>query len=116
VTLDYEYNDPTDSQGFYFRSDHYSYAAKGVPIAFFFSGLHRDYHQPTDTPDKIHYEKLLRVASYVYDIGFELATQSQRPLIDPELWQKNRGRGGPDQPAAPMTEPGKAEPAKGTGK
>lgn len=95
-----------DQEGMFSRSDHANFAKMGVPIAFFFTGLHRDYHRTTDTPDKIHYEKLLRVASYVYDIAFELATASERPMIDPVLWQKYRGKGS-EQPAAPMSEPAK---------
>lgn len=94
-----------DQEGMFGRSDHANFAQKGVPVAFFFTGLHRDYHQPTDTPDKIHYEKLLRIAQWVYDIGFELATQAGRPEIDPELWGKFRGGGrnrAPEAPAAPL--------------
>jgi len=91
-----------DQEGMFGRSDHANFARKGVPVAFFFTGLHRDYHGVGDTPDKIHYEKLLRVASYVYDIGFELAQQSGRPEIAPELWKKNGGRGAPEKPAAPL--------------
>ena len=48
---------------FYFRSDHYNFARKGVPILFFFNGVHEDYHQPSDTPDKIDYLKLARVVA-----------------------------------------------------
>jgi hypothetical protein len=92
-----------DQEDVFFRSDHASFAKKGIPIAFFFTGFHRDYHRPSDTPDKIDYPKLLRVANYVYDIAFELGTMSSRPLVDPELWAKNRRRlNGPDTPAAPM--------------
>jgi len=90
-----------DQEGMFGRSDHANFAKFGVPIAFFFTGLHRDYHQPTDTPDKIHYEKLLRVAHYVYDIAFELAQQAGRPEVDPDLWQKYRSKASP-QPAAPL--------------
>lgn len=95
-----------DQEGMFSRSDHANFAKMGVPIAFFFTGLHRDYHQQTDTPDKIHYEKLLRIATWVYDIAFELAQQDSRPHVDPELWDKYRGRGA-ETPAAPMA------PAKG---
>ncbi len=94
-----------DQEGMFGRSDHANFAQKGVPVAFFFTGLHRDYHQPSDTPDKIHYEKLLRIATWVYDIGFELAAQPGRPEIDPELWSKFRGGGrnrAPESPAAPL--------------
>ncbi len=90
-----------DQEGMFGRSDHANFARKGVPIAFFFTGLHADYHETTDTPDKIHFEKLLRVASYVYDIAFDLAQSDTRPLIDPELWQNMRNRGSKD-PAAPL--------------
>jgi len=53
LTLNYEFNDPTDNEQLYFRSDHYSYAAKGVPIIFFTTGLHPDYHANTDEVSKI---------------------------------------------------------------
>lgn len=93
-----------DQEGMFSRSDHANFARMGVPIAFFFTGLHKDYHETTDTPDKIHYEKLLRVAKYVYDIGFELGTQAGRPQVDPALWENYRGKGS-EQPAAPMAQP-----------
>jgi hypothetical protein len=54
LTLDYEMNDPNDPEGVYTRSDHYSYAAKGIPIAFFTTGLHPDYHRVTDTVGEDH--------------------------------------------------------------
>jgi hypothetical protein len=69
LTLDYEYNDPADPQSFYTRSDHYSYAAKGIPIIFYFTGTHPDYHRVSDTADKIIYEKLVRVARLAYETG-----------------------------------------------
>jgi len=95
-----------DQESLFTRSDHANFAYKGVPIAFFFTGIHKDYHQPTDTPDKIDYPKLLRIARYVYDIGFEVADAAQRPLIDPDLWSQfkksdRRGRM-PEKPATPM--------------
>ncbi|MEZ5964095.1 MAG: M28 family peptidase [Planctomycetota bacterium] len=92
-----------DEEDVFFRSDHANFAKKGIPIAFFFTGFHNDYHRPTDTPDKIDYDKLLRVATYVYDIGFELGTMTGRPLVDEDLWQQNRKRlRGVETPAAPM--------------
>ena len=57
LTLDYELNDPNDPENIYSRSDHYSYALKGIPIAFFTTGLHKDYHQVSDTVDKILFPK-----------------------------------------------------------
>lgn len=96
-----------DQEGMFSRSDHANFARMGVPIAFFFTGLHRDYHKPSDTPDKIEYAKLLRVATYVYDIAFSLAQQESRPMVDAELWDKYRGKGS-TEPAAPMTPAKKA--------
>ena len=99
AAFDLEY----DQEDMFGRSDHANFARKGVPVAFFFTGLHRDYHQVTDTPDKIDFPKLLRVARYVYDIGFELASPIQRPEIDPKLWAKMQGKSS-EKPAAPMME------------
>src|SRR4030095_10162766 len=56
LTLNYEFNDPSDTEQIYFRSDHYSYAAKGVPIIFFTTGLHPDYHANTDEVSKIEFD------------------------------------------------------------
>ncbi len=95
--LDIEY----DEERMFGRSDHANFARMGVPIAFFFTGLHRDYHQPSDTPDKIHYAKLLRIARWVYDIAFDLATNSERPHVDPSAWAKYRDKAA-EQPAAPL--------------
>jgi len=73
LTLDYELNDSSDPEGVYTRSDHYSYAAKGIPIAFFTTGLHPDYHRVTDTVDKITFPKMTRIAQLVYETGFSIA-------------------------------------------
>ena len=96
-----------DSEGLFTRSDHANFAYQGVPIAFVFTGIHKDYHQRSDTPDKIEYPKLLRVARYIYDIGFEVANRADRPTVDEELWDafKKTDRRGrmPKQPVAPIT-------------
>ena len=70
LTLDYELNDANDPESVYTRSDHYSYAAKGIPIAFFTTGLHPDYHKVSDTVDKITFPKMARIAQLVYQTGF----------------------------------------------
>ncbi|MEO7192023.1 MAG: M28 family peptidase [Vicinamibacterales bacterium] len=85
LTLDFEFNDAADPNSFYTRSDHYSYASKGIPIAFFFTGTHPDYHANTDTVDKILFPKLVRIAQYVYEAGFSLAD------TDRVLQRDNRG-------------------------
>ena len=92
-----------DEEGVFFRSDHVNFARKGVPIAFFFTGFHKDYHRPSDTPEKINYPKMQRIATYVYALGFELAQQRSRPLVDEDLWQQNRDKlSGAGEPAAPV--------------
>jgi len=73
LTLDFEYNDPSDPNTFYTRSDHYSYASKGIPIAFFFTGTHPDYHAASDHVEKILFPKLVRIAQMVYESGFSIA-------------------------------------------
>jgi hypothetical protein len=79
LALDYELNDPADPENVYTRSDHYSYAAKGIPIVFFTTGLHPDYHRVTDTVDKIVFPKMARIAQLVYESGFSIAN-SERTL------------------------------------
>jgi hypothetical protein len=73
LTLDYELNDVTDPENIYTRSDHYSYASKGIPIVFFTTGLHPDYHRITDTVDKIQFPKMTRIAQLVYEVGYSIA-------------------------------------------
>lgn len=80
LTLDYEMNDPADPQSIYTRSDHYSYAAKGIPIVFYFTGTHADYHQPSDTVDKILFDKLARITQLAYETGRRVANLD-RPLV-----------------------------------
>ncbi|RPI05442.1 MAG: M28 family peptidase [Ignavibacteriae bacterium] len=71
--LDYRYNDDRDPERFYYRSDHYNFAKNGVPIIFFFDGVHHDYHQPTDTADKILFGRMAKIGRLVYDLGWRLA-------------------------------------------
>lgn len=73
LTLDYEMNDPADPEGVYTRSDHYSYAAKGIPVAFFTTGLHPDYHRVSDSVEKILFPKMARIGQLMYESGFAIA-------------------------------------------
>ena len=77
LALDYEMNDPNDPEGVYTRSDHYSYAQKGIPIVFFTTGLHPDYHRITDTVDKIQFPKMTRIAQLAYEVGFSIANSDK---------------------------------------
>jgi hypothetical protein len=80
LALDYELNDAADPEGVYTRSDHYSYAAKGIPIAFFTTGLHPDYHKVSDTVEKIVFPKMARIGQLVYQTGFGIAN-TEKVLI-----------------------------------
>jgi hypothetical protein len=82
LKLDYEMNDPTDLEQIYYRSDHYSYAAKGVPIVFLTTGLHPDYHTNTDSVEKINFEKMARIGQYAYEIGMRTANLDHAPARD----------------------------------
>jgi peptidase M28-like protein len=82
LMLDFELNDPTDTERIYYRSDHYSYAAKGIPVIFFTTGLHPDYHRVTDTADKINYEKMARIGQFVFEIGRRVANLDHAPARD----------------------------------
>jgi hypothetical protein len=75
-------------ENFYFRSDHYNFARKGVPILFFFSGTHADYHRPSDSPDKIDAEKESRVARLVFYLGLEIANAADRPKWNPDSYKR----------------------------
>lgn len=78
LELDYTYNTLSDPQRFYFRSDHYNYAKHGIPIIFYFSGTHEDYHKPTDTIEKINFVKMEKVARLVYLTGWQVANLDHR--------------------------------------
>lgn len=71
-----------DAEDVYTRSDHYNFAKHGIPIAFFFDGFHPDYHQPTDTIEKINWDKLTRTARLAYLSAFEIATREKAPVKD----------------------------------
>ena len=86
----------------FYRSDHFNFARYGVPIAFFFTGFHADYHEPTDTVDKIEFDKLRRVTKYVYDVAFELAQADDRPQVDERAWQRLGDKRRRRTPAAPV--------------
>lgn len=77
IQFDYKYNDPNDPERIFYRSDHYNFAKKGVPAIFYFSGLHDDYHRPTDTPDKINYDLLTRRAQMIFYTTWEIANRDE---------------------------------------
>ena len=90
MKLDRKYNDPNDPNRFYFRSDHYNFAEKGVPIIFYFNGVHPDYHRPTDTPDKINYPLMAKRAQLVFYTAWEMANRNDMLKRDLKL-EKPKG-------------------------
>ncbi len=77
--FDREWDSPTHPEQIYYRSDHYNYARKGVPIVFLTTGLHADYHRVTDEPAKIDFDKLAHVDLLMFDLGMALANRDTRP-------------------------------------
>lgn len=90
LKLNRKYNDPNDPNRFYFRSDHYNFAEKGVPVIFYFNGTHADYHQPTDTPDKINYRLMAKRARLVFHTAWEMANRETMLNRDIQL-EKPKG-------------------------
>lgn len=82
LVLDYKFNDENDPNRFYYRSDHYNFAKNNVPIIFYFSGTHEDYHKVTDTPDKINYDLLARRTKLIFHTAWELANRENRIVVD----------------------------------
>lgn len=82
MRLDRKYNDLTDSNQFYRRSDHWNFGRLGVPFVFFFTGVHEDYHRPSDTVDKIDFEKYTRVVQLIYASTIKVANYDGRPEVD----------------------------------
>ena len=80
--LDYTYNADDDPNQFYYRSDHYNFAKNGIPAIFYFSGVHEDYHRPTDTADKIMYEKAETIARLAFHTAWELANRDERIKVN----------------------------------
>ncbi len=95
LKLDYEFNDPADPESIYTRSDHYSYAAKGIPIIFYTTGLHRDYHYVTDEVAKIEFPKMAHIARLVYTTGWKVANLDHLPVRDNQGVRKGKGASGP---------------------
>jgi hypothetical protein len=81
-------DDRWPDERFYFRSDHYNFAVKGVPILFFFNGTHDDYHQATDSPDKLDAEKESRILKLMFYLGQEVANAPNRPKWNPESYKQ----------------------------
>jgi Zn-dependent M28 family amino/carboxypeptidase len=86
LVLDYKFDDPNDKNRIYYRSDHYNFARKGVPILFFYDGmLLSDYHKPTDTVDKINFPLMEKRAKMIFHTGWEMANRDNMLKRDTPL-------------------------------
>ncbi len=92
MNYDLRYDDPKDTNRFFFRSDHFHYAVNGIPIVFWFTGVHEDYHQPGDHADKIDYAKMEKITRTIFLTLLQLSDLKERPKVDkqlpPELTQR----------------------------
>lgn len=82
LELNYKYDDPNDTERLYYRSDHYNFAKNNVPVAFFFDGIHEDYHKPTDDVEKIDYNLLAKRTQLVFTTAWEIANRPERIVVD----------------------------------
>jgi hypothetical protein len=94
LTLDYAMNDIADTESLYTRSDHYSYASKGIPIIFFTTGLHRDYHYVTDEVSKIDFPKMQRITQLIYATANRVANLDHFPARDNQGPRMGKGQTG----------------------
>lgn len=85
LTLDYTYNATNDPNQYYYRSDHYNFAKKGVPAIFYFNGTHEDYHRTSDDIEKIEFDKMANVGKLIFHTLWELANRPERIVVDGEV-------------------------------
>ncbi len=83
IKLDHTFNSEADPNRFYYRSDHYNFAEKGIPAIFFFSGVHEDYHRVTDDSNKILFDKAEKIARHIFLLTWELANREQKIGLNP---------------------------------
>jgi len=82
LDLDYKYNEESERNRYYYRSDHYNFAKHNIPVIFYFNGEHEDYHQVTDTADKIEYDILENRTKLIFATAWQLANRENRLIID----------------------------------
>ncbi len=85
LAFNFKYDDPNDPEQFFYRSDHFNYAKKGIPIIFYMDGSHADYHKVTDSIEKINFESMEKVTRTIFATGWELANRATRPKVDKPL-------------------------------
>jgi RpiB/LacA/LacB family sugar-phosphate isomerase len=82
ITLDYTFNAPDDPNRFYYRSDHYNFAKHNIPVIFYFSGVHEDYHAPGDDVEKIMFTKMTNVGRLAFHTAWELLNRDEKIVVD----------------------------------
>ena len=82
LELDYRFNASDDPERFYERSDHFNFAKNNIPVIFYFSGTHEDYHGPGDTPDKIRYDLLTKRTKLIFHTAWEIANMDDKIVVD----------------------------------
>lgn len=83
LTLDYTYDDPSHPEMLYYRSDHYNFAKNNIPVIFFFGGTHPDYHQPTDTADKILFDEMMKRTQLIFTTIWQVANRNEPIKVNP---------------------------------
>ncbi|MGH9163039.1 MAG: M28 family peptidase [Vicinamibacteraceae bacterium] len=90
LSFDYKYDARGDRERLFYRSDHYNYAKQNIPVIFYFSGLHEDYHEVGDSADKIDYTKMEKIVRTIYATARTIADQPRRPAVDKRLPSEDR--------------------------
>lgn len=81
IKLDYTYNKKDDPNRYYYRSDHYNFAKNNIPVIFYFTGVHEDYHKPTDEIEKIQFDRIKKITQLVFTTAWDLANRPDRPQL-----------------------------------
>ena len=85
LDLDYRFNDEDDPNRYYYRSDHYNFAKNNIPVIFYFNGIHEDYHRPSDTIEKLDFNKIEIITKLIFLTAWELANREERIKLRDDL-------------------------------
>ena len=82
LELDYTFNSEDDPNRYYYRSDHYNFAKNNIPVIFYFNGIHEDYHKPSDTIEKINFDKIEKITKLIFLTAWEIVNREERIVVD----------------------------------
>ena len=85
IDLDYRFNDKDDPNRYYYRSDHYNFAKNNIPVIFYFNGVHEDYHKPSDTIEKLDFDKINTITKLIFLTAWEIANRDDRIKLRDDL-------------------------------